>query len=71
MQLYLPLIRLQDLRFDQAYAELNFPSPEVHADNMSGTEGDRSGQHQDPELFARRLQLLLSNTRITASTFCQ
>lgn len=69
--LYLPLIRLQDLAFDRAYSELNFPSPEVHTDNVSAAESDRSEQHEDPELFSRRLQLLLSNTRITASTLCK
>ncbi|KAF8550961.1 cytochrome P450 [Imleria badia] len=68
MQAYVPLISVQGLKFDQAYSELNFPSPEVHADNFNvgGAECDCSGQDQDPELFSRRLQLLLSDTRVSA-----
>lgn len=64
------LISVQDFKFDQAYVELNFLSPEAHADigNVEGVECDSSGQDQDPELFVRHLQPLLSNTRISAST---
>ena len=69
MLLNLLLTRQQDLNFDRGYNELSFPAPNIHVDNVSGVEGNHSGQDQDPELFARRLQLLLSNTRITASTF--
>ena len=74
LQVYLPLISMQDLNFDQGYSGLCFSSPEVHADSVGCAEGDsssESGQDQDPELFARRLQLLLSNSRVLASTLSQ